>query len=290
MAKANPLRFSTKYQDDETELLYYGYRYYSPSSGRWVSRDPIEEKGGPNIYGFVANDPMQRFDRLGLQYAIFPVPPTPPTPPTPRPPPRTAPRVFTTLDGNGYYNPIDFIPCDVLIHDKGEIWFTSGNQWPFAPGSNLDKVKCLLTKLGLNVPPPLNGVYLGRLSDEENDRAFTVDYQAHFVPRMTVTVFRADLIEGLNTRTALDRAIDMWHELKGHNMDNANHDTDRQRTWFTAKYDDAVRKPVNKLIKAIPAGVCGVCLPKDGPPWKIRSYWDDVMCDCGIPPFPGDLW
>jgi hypothetical protein len=27
MAKANPFRFSTKYQDDETDLLYYGYHY-----------------------------------------------------------------------------------------------------------------------------------------------------------------------------------------------------------------------------------------------------------------------
>ena len=45
MAKANPFRFSTKYQDDETDLLYYGYRYYSASTGRWLSRDPISEKG-----------------------------------------------------------------------------------------------------------------------------------------------------------------------------------------------------------------------------------------------------
>jgi hypothetical protein len=33
MAKANPFRFSTKYQDDETDLLYYGYRYYSARKG-----------------------------------------------------------------------------------------------------------------------------------------------------------------------------------------------------------------------------------------------------------------
>jgi RHS repeat-associated protein len=46
MAKANPFRFSTKYQDDETDLLYYGYRYYSTSTGRWLSRDPIAESGG----------------------------------------------------------------------------------------------------------------------------------------------------------------------------------------------------------------------------------------------------
>jgi RHS repeat-associated protein len=41
MAKANPVRFSTKYQDDETDLLYYGYRYYNASTGRWLNRDFI---------------------------------------------------------------------------------------------------------------------------------------------------------------------------------------------------------------------------------------------------------
>jgi RHS repeat-associated protein len=46
MAKTNPFRFSTKYQDDETDLLYYGYRYYNASAGRWLSRDPLGEKGG----------------------------------------------------------------------------------------------------------------------------------------------------------------------------------------------------------------------------------------------------
>ena len=65
MAKANPFRFSTKYQDDETDLLYYGYRYYNPSTGRWLSRDPIHEKGGFNLYAFVANNPVSEFDILG---------------------------------------------------------------------------------------------------------------------------------------------------------------------------------------------------------------------------------
>jgi len=44
MATANPFRFSTKYQDDETGLLYYGYRYCDPNTGRWNSRDPIAER------------------------------------------------------------------------------------------------------------------------------------------------------------------------------------------------------------------------------------------------------
>jgi RHS repeat-associated protein len=66
MAKANPFRFSTKYQDDETDLLYYGYRYYVPGFGRWISRDPSEEGGGMDLYGILANDLVNSNDLLGL--------------------------------------------------------------------------------------------------------------------------------------------------------------------------------------------------------------------------------
>jgi uncharacterized protein RhaS with RHS repeats len=47
-------------------MLYYGYRYYSPEMGRWLSRDPIAEQGGINLYGMVGNDPVNRTDYLGL--------------------------------------------------------------------------------------------------------------------------------------------------------------------------------------------------------------------------------
>lgn len=65
IGKANPFRFSTKFQDDESDFLYYGYRSYNPSMGRWLSRDPIGEKGGKNLYGFVLNRPNQHVDHLG---------------------------------------------------------------------------------------------------------------------------------------------------------------------------------------------------------------------------------
>jgi RHS repeat-associated protein len=64
---SNPFRFSTKYLDGETGLYYYGWRYYNPVTGRWPSRDPIEERGGINLYGMVANDPVNRWDVLGLK-------------------------------------------------------------------------------------------------------------------------------------------------------------------------------------------------------------------------------
>ena len=37
-------------------LYYYGYRYYSPSLGRWISRAPIKEEGGGNLYAFCVNN------------------------------------------------------------------------------------------------------------------------------------------------------------------------------------------------------------------------------------------
>jgi RHS repeat-associated protein len=64
LAKDNPFRFSAKYTDDET--LYYGFRFYSPTLGRWLSRDPIEELGGLNLYLFAGNQSVNLIDPYGL--------------------------------------------------------------------------------------------------------------------------------------------------------------------------------------------------------------------------------
>ena len=50
---------------DFARLNYYAYRYYDPLSGRWPSRDPIGENGGINLYGFVENDGVNKWDNLG---------------------------------------------------------------------------------------------------------------------------------------------------------------------------------------------------------------------------------
>lgn len=65
-SSANPFRFSTKYTDDGTDLVYYGHRYYSPSLGRFINRDPIEEQGGINLYTFVGNNAVNAWDYLGM--------------------------------------------------------------------------------------------------------------------------------------------------------------------------------------------------------------------------------
>ena len=67
-ADDNPFQFSSKYTDSETGLSYYGFRFYSPELGRWLSRDPIEEEGGINLYGFVNNNSVDVYDPFGLDF------------------------------------------------------------------------------------------------------------------------------------------------------------------------------------------------------------------------------
>jgi RHS repeat-associated protein len=67
----NRYRFSTKYLDNEVETTegtyYYRYRSYAVAMGRWLSRDPIGEDGGVNLYGMVGNSSVGSTDVLGLQ-------------------------------------------------------------------------------------------------------------------------------------------------------------------------------------------------------------------------------
>ena len=69
-AEANRYRFSTKPQERAADLSYYGYRYYAPALGRWLSRDPLEEEGGVNLYVCVDNSPVNWVDPVGLDIWI----------------------------------------------------------------------------------------------------------------------------------------------------------------------------------------------------------------------------
>ena len=44
----------------------YGLRLYEPNLQRWLTQDPIGEAGGISLYGFVANNPLNQADPVGL--------------------------------------------------------------------------------------------------------------------------------------------------------------------------------------------------------------------------------
>jgi RHS repeat-associated protein len=52
--------------DPESGLYQVRYRYLHPRLGRWVSRDPIQEHKGVNLYAFVKNGPLSFLDPSGL--------------------------------------------------------------------------------------------------------------------------------------------------------------------------------------------------------------------------------
>ncbi len=66
---ANSLQWSSEIYDSELDLVYYNYRHYSPSLGRFLSRDPIQEQGGLNLYAFCKNR-FSSIDFYGLKIEI----------------------------------------------------------------------------------------------------------------------------------------------------------------------------------------------------------------------------
>ena len=64
--------FQGQFLDAESGFYDYGYRYYSPNLGRWLSKDPIGEQGGLNLYAFEDNHGVNQVDYLGLaSFDIF---------------------------------------------------------------------------------------------------------------------------------------------------------------------------------------------------------------------------
>src|SRR6185437_5210791 len=66
-ASAGPFGFTGQRVDGETNgLYYYRGRHYSPALGRFLQVDPIKYSGGPHLYAYVGNDPLNRIDPSGL--------------------------------------------------------------------------------------------------------------------------------------------------------------------------------------------------------------------------------
>ena len=60
-----PFGFAGGLYDKDTGLVRFGARDYDASVGRWTAKDPARFHGGMNLYGYVVNDPVDRFDLKG---------------------------------------------------------------------------------------------------------------------------------------------------------------------------------------------------------------------------------
>ena len=124
--------------------------YYDPHVGRWASRDPIEEKGGGNLYGFVYNNPVVWFDRHGREPMLPPgwhgpnQPYDPTSNPFTGPPPKITPTLFfwqtpRCTDKNGNILETRFIQVgfngtptysNLFVDDGGSGLWSDSSEWP----------------------------------------------------------------------------------------------------------------------------------------------------------------
>jgi RHS repeat-associated protein len=66
-ATANEMQFSSMPFHNLSGFSLYPFRAYNPNIQRWLNQDPIQERGGINLYRFVRNNPLSNFDPFGLQ-------------------------------------------------------------------------------------------------------------------------------------------------------------------------------------------------------------------------------
>jgi len=64
--KDSPFLYAGYFWHSYSGLYLTLYREYDANLGRWISRDPLDEDGGMNLYAYVSNRPIIATDRLGL--------------------------------------------------------------------------------------------------------------------------------------------------------------------------------------------------------------------------------
>ena len=69
----NPWLYSSKRFDPETGFFYFGKRYYNPSLGRWITKDPAGFADGLNLYAYVHNSPLTHIDPDGQFAFLIPI-------------------------------------------------------------------------------------------------------------------------------------------------------------------------------------------------------------------------
>ncbi len=71
----NPILFTGREWEPEAQVYSYRARYYNPTTGRFLSRDPLGIAPDLNLYRYVGNNPLNWIDPLGMN--VMGVNPTP---------------------------------------------------------------------------------------------------------------------------------------------------------------------------------------------------------------------
>ena len=121
--------YTGHYYHAPSALALAPYRAYDAQLGRWLGRDPIEEEGGLNLYGYVGNSPLRFIDPLGL--ADISVPGSGIWQ-TPIQGDAGHPHVFNGIDQGPHMhgpNGQKFFPETGMLRDKNGDWTKASNKF-----------------------------------------------------------------------------------------------------------------------------------------------------------------
>jgi RHS repeat-associated protein len=65
-AEIDSFRFANQLRHEASGLSFTWFRVYDPTTGRWLSRDPIGEEAGLNLYTYAFGNPVSLVDPYGL--------------------------------------------------------------------------------------------------------------------------------------------------------------------------------------------------------------------------------
>ncbi|MDP2938467.1 MAG: RHS repeat-associated core domain-containing protein [Candidatus Omnitrophota bacterium] len=110
----NRFYFTGRELDEESGLYYYRSRYYSPTIGRFLQRDPIGYYDSMNLYAYVYNNPVNWIDPIGWSKQ----------------------KSWWQEGWEWYREQLNNPPSGPSYQDPYEIWFTQGVPgWQRAYGS-----------------------------------------------------------------------------------------------------------------------------------------------------------
>lgn len=210
----NPWRFCSKRTDPYTSFIFFGRRYYSPNTGRFLNCDPKSFSDCYNLYSYVLNNPLSNYDPDGLE-TIF----------------GELLSDYTTLFWNEIKNPFDFTEgINFSCFNQTLNSFVEERESLRAVPRDLQRESYYYDLCNQELDCGRIG-FINGINTSENESLSHANYISQFTGGKNVhTVYNRtrgtslDIIESglqlsflLKTR-AVTKTIEMWHDFFEHNQ------------------------------------------------------------------------
>jgi RHS repeat-associated protein len=183
------------FYETNSGLYLTQFRAYDPRTARWLSRDPMGEEGGSNLYSYTEDGPIDKIDPSGLQAS------TPASTPTPTPTPVPAPDATPPQAGTpsptptiNWYHPTQTWP-QWFSNQLNQIENTVNSAYQSVYQSSADLINAALQHYGLEAAD------LGELDNWATLLQIPIDWSRWFNPQTNGTAANNAVRHNANCET-----------------------------------------------------------------------------------------